>query len=285
MPYIFTALLIIGLTVFNGAVAMDAVQTEKVERFKHRIDFDRVLKAENTGEAVRAVWPNAIDAPGLGAGWTVADDSIWRTNGGTVREWLLRRNDETVGVLIFVSEDGVESARQFLLFRASNNMMEDVPYVAGPRGLGTLAVQLPVAKAPSVLWVYRNTAFNVYARDTSVDILPVAKWLQAIAEAGLVAAAAAHLRAPGTLSVSSRRAAVGQPINIAVALPPSAQANYEMKLEFDRQLLQVMSQSTFAAQVRGTKPGSTVLDLWLIELNTLRSARSKIHLEFNAPGR
>src|SRR4030095_249525 len=99
-----TALSIVGLAVLNGAVAMDSLQMEKIERFKQRVDFERVLKAENTGEAVRATWPNAIDAPGLGSGWTVADDSIWRTNSGTVRETLLRRADETIGVLIFVSE-------------------------------------------------------------------------------------------------------------------------------------------------------------------------------------
>src|SRR5215510_8754596 len=149
MMRISTACLIIAVAFLNGAVAMDSDQVEKIERFKQRIDFDGALKAENTGEAIRATWPNAIDAPGLGAGWTVADDSIWRTNNGTVRESLLRRADETVTVLIFVSEDGVQPARQFLLFRASNNMMPDVPYVRGPNGLGTLAVQHSVAKAPS----------------------------------------------------------------------------------------------------------------------------------------
>jgi hypothetical protein len=256
---------------------------EKIERFKQRVDFDRVLKAENTGEAVRATWPKAIEAPGLGAGWAVADDSIWRTNGGTVRETLLRRADETVSVLIFVSEHGVQPARHFLLLRASNNMMPDVPYVQGPSSLGTFSVQLPVAKAPSVIWIYRNTAFNVYARDTSVDILPIAKWLQATAESGLVPASAAQLRAPGPVNVSTRRAAVGQPIDLAIAVPPAAQANYEMKLEFDRQLLDLLSQRGFAAQVRGLKPGLAGLDLYLIEVSTLRSVRNRVDLELTAP--
>ena len=262
---------------------MDSLQMEKIERFKQRVDFDRMLKAENTGEAVCATWPNALDAPGLGAGWVVADESIWRTNGGTVRETLLRRADETVGVLIFVSEQGVEAARRFLLLRVSNNMMPDVPYVQGPGGLGTFSVQLPGAKAPSLIWIYRNSAFNVYARDTAVDILPIAKWLQAKAESGLVAAAAAQLRAPGPLNVSARRAAVGQPIDIAIAVPAAARANYEMKLQFDRQLLELTSQRGLAAQVRGLKAGLAGLDLYLIEVSTLRSVRSRVDLELTAP--
>jgi hypothetical protein len=280
MAFIYTALLIIGLTTLNGVAAMDPLQTDKVERFKRRIDFDKVLKAESADKLVRAIWPDALSAPALGPGWSVADNTIGRTRGGSAREWVLRRGDETVSILIFVSEGGVQPARQFFLLRASNNMMMEVPYLKGPAGLGTLAVHLSHKQAPSFIWVYRNTTFQVDAQDTSLDILPIARWLQATAESGLVAPPTAQLSLPGPTSVSARRVPVGQPIEIGLTIPTAGQSNYQMKLEFDRQMLEVVSQRGLAAQVRGIKPGSTALDLWLIERSTLLSAPSRIDLEF-----
>jgi hypothetical protein len=120
----------------------------------------------------------------------------------------------------------------------------------------------------------------VDAQETSLDILPIARWLQATAESGLVAPPTAQLRLPGPTNVSARRAPVGQPIEIVLTVPTAGQSNYQMKLEFDRQMLEVVSQRGLGAQVRGIKPGSTALDLWLIERSTLLSAPSRIDLEF-----
>lgn len=285
MARIHTALLIIGLIVVDGAAGMDSLQMGKVERFKQRIDFEGALRDENTAEAVRAIWPNPMSAPGLGAGWSVVGDTTWRTDGGAAREWVLRRSEEAVSILIFVADGGVQPARQVFLLRATESNMVDVPYVKGPAGLGTLAVHLPFKQASSLIWVYRNTAFHVGADDTSLDILPMAKWLQATAESGLVSATAAQFRAPGPLNVSTRRAAVGQPIEISVAAPPAAQANCRMELEFDRQAVEVVSQRGLAAQVRGMTPGRTALEVYVIEHSTLLSVRSRIDLEFTTPGR
>jgi hypothetical protein len=53
-----------------------------------------------------------------------------------------------------------------------------------------------------------------------------------------------------------------------------------MKLEFDRQLLELVSQRGFATQVKGVKPGLAALDVYLIEASTLLSVRNRIDLEF-----
>lgn len=259
---------------------MDPVQVQKIERFKKRIDFDNALRLENAAQAVRAVWPDPRGAPGLGAGWSVAGDTIWRTNGGTARQWRLRRRNESLSILIFVTDGDLQPVRDFFLSRASENMMVDVPYVKGPAGLGTLAVHLPFKQAPSVIWLYRNTMFQVDGDDTGLDLLPIAKWLQAIAESGLVSATQARLQAPGPVKVSARRAAVGEAIELSLAVPAAAQQNYRIELEFDRATLELISKSGLAAQVRGLAPGRTTLDLYVIEHSTLLFTRNPIDLEF-----
>ena len=52
-------------------------------------------------------------------------------------------------VLAFVSCAGETGARDFLLARACNTMTLEVPYVAGPQDLGSLAVQSPIPARPT----------------------------------------------------------------------------------------------------------------------------------------
>jgi hypothetical protein len=280
MLRLHTALLLAVLLAFNAGAAMHPMQIQKIERFKRNIDFDGALRQENTTQAVRVMWPHPLNAPGVGASWTVADDTTWRANGGTAREWVLRRGAETLGVLIFVSRGGVDAARQFLLHRASENMMVDVPYVKAPFALGTLAVQSPAPQAPALIWVYRTVCFHVYGESSTVDIEPIAKWLQAAAESGLVAASGAQIRAPGPLHVSTNRAAVGQPIDIAVAAPAADEARYLIDLEFDSKAVDMSSQRRLTAQLRGKAPGRSTVDLYLIDRSTLLSGHTRIGLEF-----
>lgn len=261
---------------------MDPMQADKVERFKKRINFDAVLKKEKTEEAVSVTWPDMLTAPGLGSGrWMVAADSIWRTCGGVAREWVLRRGEEQVAIVIFVSSEGPGPAQHFLLSRSTENMMIDSPFVKGPSGLGTLAVSMPPAAPPNLIWVFRNVCFDVRSIDAHVEVFEIAKWLQSVAVAGVVASGEARPSAPVKLIISSRKAVVGAPVDIlAQYAKQSDETRYMMDLEFDRHAIEVMSQQGLTALIRGRTVGKTTLDLHLIDMATLLSECSRIEFEF-----
>ena len=261
---------------------MNPMQLEKLDRFKKRIDFDAAIGMEKTEQAVNSVWPEMLKAPGLNDGvWKVAADSIWRASGGIAREWVLRRDMEQISIVIFASSEGPGPAQNFLLSRATENMMLDSPFVKGPDGLGSLAVSMPPGAPPNLIWVFRNLCFDVRSDDSRADILAIARWLQSTAEAGVVASAAALPHAPGPLYVSSHRAELGGPVDIQVrAANPEDEARYMIELDFDRNAVEVVSQDRLAARILGRTAGQTALVLYLIDKATLNSAHTRIELEF-----
>jgi len=275
----FWVLCLLALEVGN---AMNSMQTEKILRFKKRIDFDNAVKTENIRQEVRAIWPNMLKAPGLAAGqWRVAADSTWRANGGIAREWVLQRDKEQIAIVIFVSSEGLEQAQNFLLVRATENMMLDAPFVKGPIELGTLAVSMPSGTPPNLIWVFRNVCFDVRGIDTQVDIISIAQWLQSFADEGVVASEAVALPSPRELYVSSYQVEVGVPIEIHMQITaPADEARYMVDLEFDRRALEVVSQERLLVQVRGRTDGYTVVDFHLIDMATLLDDHRRIKLEF-----
>jgi hypothetical protein len=282
MKWLSQALLLLCWFVREAGGDMSPMQFEKLERFKKRIDFDTAISREKTQQAVNSVWPEMLKAPGLNDGeWSVAADSIWRADGGIAREWVLRRGMEQISIVIFAASDDPAAAQNFFLSRATENMMLDSPFVKGPDGLGSLAASMPPGAQPNLLWVFRNLCFDVRSDNSPVDIVAIARWLQTTAEAGVVASTEALPHAPGPLYLSSRRAEVGELVDVQVrADKPEAEARYMVELEFDRNAVEVVSQDKLASQLRGRIAGYTAVTLYLIDKATLTSAHTRIELEF-----
>ena len=179
------ALLTLGCLAGGTGKAMSPMQSAKVERFKARIDFDAVLSRERPAKRSVIAWPDMLKAPGLAAGqWQVAADTTWQPSGGAARQWVLRRGPEQLAIVVFVSSDGPGPAREFFVSRATDNMMEDSPFVRLQDGPGTLAVGMPEGTPSSMIWLDNNLCFAVRAIDTDVAVLPIARWLQSVAAAG-----------------------------------------------------------------------------------------------------
>ena len=165
-------------------MSISPMQSAKVERFKDQIDFDAVISREEPAQLSAIVWPDMLKAPGLAAGqWQIAADTTWQPGRGVARQWVLRRGPEQIAIVIFVSSDGPGPARDFFVSRATDNMMEDSPFVRLQGGPGTLAVGMPEGTPSSVIWLYHNLCFAVRAIDTDVAVPPIARWLQAVAAA------------------------------------------------------------------------------------------------------
>lgn len=258
---------------------MHPQQAEKVERFKSRIDFDNAFQGDDPMEIVRAHWPNMSTAPGLAGTWPVVADTTWYEKNGVARQWTLRKGAQVLDILIFVSSEGVEPSREFLLSRASENMMVDVPYAKGPPGLGTFAISSPNPKSPSLIWVYRNICFHLRVIDSHLDILPIARWLQSVAQASTGPGEKANMSADTQLEVSARHAPVGEPIVIRLQ-DPSDEGRYFIELEYDNRTIEVLSQERIAVTLKGLLPGTVDLIVRVIDKETLLSSSQQIGLKF-----
>jgi hypothetical protein len=257
---------------------------EMIARFKQKIDFDAALRAEPAGQMVLLKWPDMLQAPGIaGGGWVVFTDTVLGAPGGSQRKWVLRKGDETLGIVGFISSSGVDAARQFLISQVSGTMMRDIPYERGPQGLGALSIIAPHPTQGGLAWVFRNACVSIDTNDTQVEMLPIAKWLQGLLQANLVPAGAPLSQMLPALSISSIRAAVGESVDISVQSESSVpKSTYVLKLKFD---VRAIDESRFPGpreQLKGLVPGHTAVDVTLIDSKTLVSSVTHIDLEFFA---
>ncbi len=265
---------------------MNTMQAEKTARFRQRIQFDTAFAAEGIEQAAVLRWPDMRDAPGLGQPvWTVAADTLWREGGGAVREWVLRRGRETLSVLAFVSSSGPEPARAYLLARASNNMMVDVPYVRGPQALGTLSLTAKAPAPPFFLWTFRNLCLEVKARDTAVDAAAIAAWLQALAARSLVGWAELARAAPLGARADATPGTVGRVLKIAVQPPAdAAPAHHLLQVEVAAERAQVVGQTAAEVEIKPLLPGPLSVQLHWVDSQTLMARTARVEIEVAPPG-
>lgn len=261
---------------------MDPMDRDKVERFKARIGFDQRTRGAPAAAAAELRWPDPLTAPGVaGRGWRLAADTVWRDGDGNVREWVLRRDAETLMVLAFVSRSGEDGARRFFLERACNTMMLEVPYVPGPPDLGSLAVTSPHAGAPYLMWIFGACCVELKAVDSRLDLVAIARWLQSLVEAAPRTRGRAP--APDRVTISALRAVVGEALELRLEPADGSPAeDYLMELEYDRGELEVLSQNGLAARVCGLRPGPAVLIVHGVRRATLAASSHRLALSFDA---
>jgi hypothetical protein len=262
---------------------MDKFREEMVDRFKQRIDFDGAMRTEILGRMVVVTWPDMLSAPGIGqGGWSIAATTTKSIAGGVERKWVLRKGAEEVDVIAFVSSTAVEPARQFFLSQASNTMMPEVPLERGPTHLGTLsAASQPHPAMGSLLWVFRNICTGIKRFDTQLDILAIARWLQARYEAALVPSDSPLLRSLPSVDASPRRAMTGEPIEIKAQIDPASAPRYIMKLQFDIAAIRLKEQDGLRARLEGKAPGHTTVQAHLIDSATLISGITPVELDID----
>jgi hypothetical protein len=219
--------------------------------FATTIDLDGRLAREDDRLAVVVRWPDLDTAPGT-AGFTPPDRTLRWDGGGVVRTSVVRRGAEKLKLTLFVAETDPAQAAQRLRRTLGATMMDEIPYRAGPAGLGTVSLQgreQPglAADAPGqrvLLWVYRHQFFSLSGEATAVALEPIARWLQAAAEAGL--------RARPERDAARPRLGANAGVTSAAALhaPLLVRAPAGLRLDIDRQALNLAVSGVSPDEVR-----------------------------------
>lgn len=256
-------------------------EDKRIKEFKKRTDFDGSGQGINADTGVCCHWQDPLFCPELkDKGWK---EESSRTHGGCVtaaKEWKLSRGSEHLKIIIFVTNKGVEAAKNRLLTIAASTAMTEIPFELKPKpqALGHLHVFYHGME----IWVFYNVCFLVDGRNSSIDLHPVAYWLQGQAEQSVVEKLSDHLPVIETVTpIDGVKIKVDQEANIRV-YPGDKDNKKFLVLEpfFFAAFLQLVEEKHLSLKIKGKKPGKTDISLVLVnEQNLLCSTRAWQHVE------
>ncbi len=278
------AILLIAVFLITNTMIGEDVDSHReamLEHFKNNIGFDKLPPVEHSSRGVVVAWPDIRQAPDLGPHWQILADTTWWERNGGIKNQILGRGGERLVFTIFLAQAGEDAARMFLLDKVSQTTMAAIPYIRGPANLGTLSL---TAGQPidSVAWYFSNVVFQIEATNTALNILPLAKSLQSLAEGRVVPNIAANAPKPRSVMVSNRNAPIGQTVTVRLSMDQDkGQFNYVLDLEFDRSQISILSQNDDAFTLKGLRPGPATVKAHLIDKRTLVSSSLTIDLVFS----
>lgn len=271
----YTCTGIIDLHAFNCLVGVCEKlknKDKRVKEFKKKIDFDSLAAGINGDTGVCCDWQSPLHCPELEGGkWKIESQFFHGGCETAAKEWTLVHGHEHLKIRIFVSNQGIEGAKNRLLTIAASTALPGIPFEKKPKPHAK--GHLHVFHHRTEIWVYYNVCFLVDGSGTSMDLLPVISWLQAQAQQSVVEKLSDHL--PVIKKVTPTEG-----INIKVdqeaVIRVFPDKKYEKKfliLEpfFSTELLQLVEEKPFALKFRciSKTPGKTHICLVLVNKQNL----------------
>ncbi|MEO8053539.1 MAG: hypothetical protein ABI768_00180 [Acidobacteriota bacterium] len=250
-------------------------EESRVERFKKAIGFELLASGGGGRGDVVFEWPDLETGAGLrDGGWRRLVDFVTSDAPGEGYRVQKARNDRgTFTVEIHVSSSGSRTARERLVELAGRTMTVDIPYVAGPTGLGDLAITHVNPKVPTLIWVYANVCVSVDADDSGVDLLVFARDLQRQMESHL-GTVASEIPRIAELVVDPSRLHVGDEARVTVRLASKQPDAVFFKVEDPDDRLSLAHEDANVFRFSGKTAGTSTLRATVIDRKTLLSASS-----------
>lgn len=250
-------------------------EQSREERFRKAIGLELFASRGDARGDVVFEWPDLEAGAGLrDAGWRRLVDLVTSDAPGEAYRVQKLRNDRgTFTVEIHVSSSGSRTARERLVELAGRTMTVDIPFVAGPAGLGDLAVAHTNPKVPNLIWVYANVCILVNADDSGVDPLGFARDLQRQME-GHLGTVASEIPRIADLIVEPTRLHVGSEIRVTVRLASKKPDAVLFKVEDPDDRLSLVDEEANVFRFTGKTAGTSTLRVTVIDRKTLLSASS-----------
>jgi len=227
------------------------------------------------GEGVVFDWTQWKSLPAAGPGWTLIHTGLQHQPPSASRTFDFRREQEELSLEVFVSGDGLASARQHLREIGTNTAMVSHPYERGPKDLGELSLVPRRGPAHSIAWSYRNVCFHLETYHSPLDLVALAHALQNQAVLHLVRDINHNAPAPVSLVARPQTAVLGEVITVALDGAGTLDAT---KLDIDFMVmgdgLRAETQDGLSLTFKAIKPGTTRLWLQLTDKQTLLSRRA-----------
>jgi hypothetical protein len=281
--WILAALLMAAGTGKEQRVDRDEFARNRIERYKSRIGFSK-LAALGGPDGVRADWedlPHALTAElkDLELDWTeVSPAGLGRARS----EWgWTQQGKQVLHLKVIVFGTGVAAAQQGLLEMSSQTMMVEIPYEAGPAGLGDLAVQGRKAPSLVVMWVFRNVCVHIDNATSGFAIEPFARAVQAFMNAHRVPRIAEHLPRISAIDVAPKKIHVGDDLKVSIVLSPDTHPASVVTdfTEVGELKLQRLAREPMTASYRAEHAGQAQVDIAVVDRKTLLSPPLSITID------
>lgn len=256
-------------------------ETERVKRFKSLIGYEEALKGLDPNKGVVCDWPDPSSWEGLkGSLWKIYGETLRAERAAVIRKWFLRHRDHTLLIEIVVSSGDPRLPAEYLLKKASSSTLPEIPFINGPRDLGQLSTQFANGEPKILIWTFYNVCFHIQQIEQKINILPLARWLQNLAEKHLVGYLADHLPKVERIDISKKQIQVGETVTIKVQ-PILGQDPNRFLLEVGgiNDALDLTMKEGFSIGLNGQKPGQGELEIILANKKNLLSSSSLIKVE------
>jgi hypothetical protein len=262
---------IIDVHAFNCLVgACKKLKDKRIKEFKKKIDFDGIGAGISADTGVCCNWRNPLRCPELEEGkWKIKSQCFHGGCETAAKEWTLVRGNENLKIKVFVSNQGIEGAKNRLLTMAASTALPEIPFEPKPDAKGHLHVfHHRIEK-----WLFYNVCFLVDGRGTSIDLLPIISWLQEQAEQNVVEKLSDHL--PVIEKVTPTEGIIIKADQEAVirVFPDEKYEKKFLMLEpfFSTELLRLIEEKPFALKFKciSKTPGKTHICLVLVNKQNL----------------
>ncbi len=244
----------------------------RVKEFKERIDFEACGKNPKNEKGVVCDWDESLNKmeeemqrPELKLGKLEFDDFRFGCYAG-VLERIYRKNKERLRIEIFVSNKGIEAAKERLLKLATATSMGNIPFRKSPENPGHLCVTADIRGRKKVICVFHNICFLVEAHDSAADVLPVLRRLYAVAQNHVVDNLSDYVPKIEKISVSppSQKIKIGEDVNMDIIPAQNPASNLLLvfliegdSLIFEHEEFYSEETNKGSLRFRGKSPGGT----------------------------
>jgi hypothetical protein len=281
-PFVIILLILaMGCQGFCGERVMINGETERVKRFKSLIGYEEALKGLNQNEGVVCEWPDPSNWEGLkGSLWKIYGETLRAERAAVTRRWFLRQQEQTLLIEIFVSSGGPRLPAEYLLKISSSSTLPEIPFTKGPRGLGQLAIQFGNGEPKILIWTFYNVCFRIQQMEHKISILPLARWMQNLAEKHLAVPLGNYMPKVDKVDVSANRIRVGETVTIKVH-PIQGQNPDRLLLEVGAigDALDLIMKEGFSVGLNGKKPGQGDLEIIVADKKNLLCSPILVRVE------
>lgn len=259
-------------------------EMERIKKFRRDTGFDHLReinskKPVNPNTGVMCDWKDPYQFPLL-QDWHIKPPSIHGGCNIASKEWVLTRNHEMIKIRIYVSNRGIEGAKDRFLAMAASTNSRAVPFKKRERSQGGLG-HFHVSNSHREAWIYYNVKFIVETHHSDIDIYPVCLWLQEQARNNVVHDLAKHLPVLNQKQIHvtpfSQTICPGQEIQIKVTLPQN-EFQRDLQLEyFYRPIgLQLVKEDSLSLTFKAKCKSLTYIRLAWIDKKSLLSSSSQV---------
>ena len=260
-----------NISYHDGVTSVDAIQSVyELPDFPHTETFmaaTGLVKKDLAifaSKAVAGKWPAPASTLVLNNEWQPLYEELVPGAEETLKIWMLKNGNDIMMIKLYVSSGANDLAYNRFITLGALSQNTELPYEAGPVGLGhynAVGINKQLNKS---FWVFHNAVLDIMCTDTATDVAGLSAWYYEWATRHLTDHLEAQLPPTG-LQYSSLKPRVGESLHVT---HPSA-GNILLDIVNPGDALRLISKEPASMVFDVLKPATTQLQFLVTDQDTL----------------